>query len=318
MNLEKAQSGQTPNLYQRLVNAYKECENLRKTGKHAHGWGYVEEDAIVEQGRELLGKHGIALLPHVVSRERVPFEAGAKTFERVNISMRFVLFNADNPEEREVFEAWPGVGTDMTDNGDAGLKKAITCAKRTFIEQLFNMSAEPKNENENETGNNRERDRDRGRQNSTPKPQASQPKPASPPPPEPPPPVDQKSAPASQVEEPKAKGYLAKIKDFMGWVNNSGGKFTAISEADQARIKEKKGALADEEYEVFLTACRHNLISHVLGLCEDFLASGCTPPRESKALFDKILKEKEKISIADAELGNLAAQLWTTACRNAT
>lgn len=165
------------NLYQRLTRVYAEIETLAQSGKHQQGWTYVPKDAIIEQVRDVLSKNGIVLLVNVLAHDRTEF--GNKG-ERVTVLMRFALVNADNPDERELIEGWPGMAVDYNDQA---LKKAITAAKRTFLEHQFLLSSE---QEPSQTGNNKETEKQpqqpsQARSQPQPPPQPKTPPPAPPP-----------------------------------------------------------------------------------------------------------------------------------------
>lgn len=126
-----------PNLYQRLTRFYAEIGTLTKSSKHPMGYCYIPSGAVFERVREMLAGCGIVFTANVVGLEIEPTNYNGKPGERVRLKMRFALINADNPDEREIFEEWPGVASD---NYDMAIKKALTAATKSFLLGNFLLS----------------------------------------------------------------------------------------------------------------------------------------------------------------------------------
>lgn len=125
----------TRNLYQRINAVMDEVGKLAKTGKNTtQNYTFIEQAVLMAKLRPLFVKHGVVLLPAIVSTNyRQPDGARMVT---ACCSMSFTLINADNPSERESCP-WFSEGADM---GDKAVNKAGTSGEKYFLMKLLMLS----------------------------------------------------------------------------------------------------------------------------------------------------------------------------------
>ncbi len=130
---------ETKNLYQRLAAVYDDVEAIRKTGRNREqGYDFIEQAVIAGTIRQLLARHGLVLKTEIEGWDSSTIESksGMKG-EKIIMRLRFTLINIDTPTEREVYEGWPGEGTDY---GDKAFNKASTIGQKYFLIRQFLIS----------------------------------------------------------------------------------------------------------------------------------------------------------------------------------
>lgn len=141
-----------PTLAARIAAISKDIGAIQKGGHNREQhYDFIEYAAVSGKIRELLDKHGVAIIPSVTSYERddVKSRNGATGYH-YTLQMRFTAINSDDPQDR--LEAdWMGESTDW---GDKGINKAETSGTKYFYMRLFNISekGDADNDPDNATG----------------------------------------------------------------------------------------------------------------------------------------------------------------------
>lgn len=150
MTTEKSQK--TLSLAAKIAAISKDLGAIKKGGhnKEQH-YDFIEYAAVSGKIRELLDKHGVAIIPKVVDYERDDVKSGSgKTGYHYTLKMHFTVINADFPDE--VIESdWLGESTDW---GDKGVNKAETSGTKYFYMRLFNISEKGDADNETDAQDN--------------------------------------------------------------------------------------------------------------------------------------------------------------------
>lgn len=122
----------------RIAAISKDLGAIQKGGyNREQHYDFIEYAAVSGKIRELLDKHGVAIIPSVSSYERddVKSKNGATGYH-YTLQMHFTAINADDPTDK--LEAdWMGESTDW---GDKGINKAETSGTKYFYMRLFNIS----------------------------------------------------------------------------------------------------------------------------------------------------------------------------------
>lgn len=129
---------ETRTLAAKIAAISKDLGAIKKGGhnKEQH-YDFIEYAAVSGKIRELLDKHGVAIIPTVESYERddVTSRSGATGYH-YTLKMRFTVINADDQEDK-IEATWMGESTDW---GDKGINKAETSGTKYFYMRLFNIS----------------------------------------------------------------------------------------------------------------------------------------------------------------------------------
>jgi hypothetical protein len=137
----RQQQDSKANVYQRLVAIYDALEPIAKTGKNNEqgGYAFVEQSHVAAEIRKLLAKYGVVLVSEVLEVEtrEITSTKNNTRGERALVKMRFSFVNADAPEDKIVFEGWPGLSYDFSDKA---VNKALTAAQKTFLIKQFLVS----------------------------------------------------------------------------------------------------------------------------------------------------------------------------------
>jgi hypothetical protein len=100
---------------------------VKKDGKHAQGWAYASSEAILGELRQACAKHGVIIIPRVVSLEELDAAKG----RRVRASMVFTVAHSSG----QLVEV-PWI-SEVDGFSDTISQKAYTMAHREFLRQLF-------------------------------------------------------------------------------------------------------------------------------------------------------------------------------------
>lgn len=124
----------------RLAVIGKEIGAVAKTGQNSgyrESYNFIEYGEVAGRIRELLDKHGVAIIPSVESYEKstISSSRGSQGFHYI-LTMKFTAINADDQSDR-IESMWVG---ESADYGDKGINKAITAGTKYFIMRLFNIS----------------------------------------------------------------------------------------------------------------------------------------------------------------------------------
>lgn len=126
------------NLAGKIAAISKDLGAIQKGGhnKEQH-YDFIEYAAVSGKIRELLDKHGVAIIPSVTSYERddVKSARGATGYHYM-LQMHFTVISADDPTDK-IEADWMGESTDW---GDKGINKAETSGTKYFYMRLFNIS----------------------------------------------------------------------------------------------------------------------------------------------------------------------------------
>lgn len=125
------------NLLEKLLEIRKAVPPLPKDGELSIGkmnYDYVSSSAILRSIREEMDKHGVLLLPEVVSAQGESGEKGIFT----QIHMKWTWIDVNNPEDR-ISIPWYAQGRDAM---EMGVGKAYTFAKKTFLLNFFQLLVE--------------------------------------------------------------------------------------------------------------------------------------------------------------------------------
>lgn len=122
----------------RIAAISKDLGAIQKGGHNREqNYDFIEYAAVSGKIRELLDKHGVAIIPSVTSYERDDVKsARGATGYHYTLQMHFTAINAEDPQDK--LEAdWMGESTDW---GDKGINKAETSGTKYFYMRLFNIS----------------------------------------------------------------------------------------------------------------------------------------------------------------------------------
>lgn len=132
---------QKRNIYQRVNEIRKEVHYVRKDKKVGEG-GYlaVTHDAVTALTRESLIKHGVSLIPSLISSAVNP--TGTTTakgipFIRYEAKYRFDVVNCDEPQDRFQLE----IESHAIDQGDKAPGKALSYAKKYVVLKLLEIES---------------------------------------------------------------------------------------------------------------------------------------------------------------------------------
>ncbi len=117
-------------LAQKIVDVMSEVTSVSKRGVNTfQNYKYAKESDYIEAIRPALIKHGVIVLPTLMSERMDPIKDSFIT----SIQMKFTVINADDP--KDTYETIiPAQGSDKTDKG---IYKAITGAKKYFVSNTF-------------------------------------------------------------------------------------------------------------------------------------------------------------------------------------
>jgi hypothetical protein len=120
-------------LTRRLLAIQEEIGTVAKNGRNDfQNYDYATEADFVRALRPLLNKHGVIVVPEGAVTNISPAGKDGKS-TLTTIMMKYKLINADDVEDF-IYATVPGQGMD---NGDKGVYKAITGAKKYFIANTF-------------------------------------------------------------------------------------------------------------------------------------------------------------------------------------
>lgn len=124
----------------------KDLGTIKKGGhNNEQHYDFIEYAAVSGKIRELLDKHGVAIIPSVTSYERDDVKsARGATGYHYTLQMSFTVINADDPADK-LEATWMGESTDW---GDKGINKAETSGTKYFYMRLFNISEKGDTDNE--------------------------------------------------------------------------------------------------------------------------------------------------------------------------
>lgn len=130
---------ETKNLYQKLLAITEEIGKITKTGRNTtQGYNFIEQAQVVAEVRVQLAKHGVMIIPETTDRRMTTFtNAKGTTMIHANVTSRYTLVNADNPEDRMICDWDAG---EALDTSDKATNKATTASHKYFLMKLFNIS----------------------------------------------------------------------------------------------------------------------------------------------------------------------------------
>lgn len=130
-------------LYRRILDITEEIGAIEKDGSgEGLKYKFIEQSLIKGKLRPLLAKHGVAVMPEVVSKsietkDYTDQYGKAKSQRAASVEMRFTLVNVDDPTEMMTLH-WDG--GEALDTSDKATPKAITAAHKSFLIAQFNIS----------------------------------------------------------------------------------------------------------------------------------------------------------------------------------
>lgn len=122
----------------RLAAISKEIGTVAKSGKNTQQhYDFIEYAVVSGKMRDLLEKHGVAIIPSVTDYEKeiITSKNGGAGFHYV-IKMHFTAINADDSADR-IEADWLG---EASDYGDKAINKAETSGVKYFYMRLLNIS----------------------------------------------------------------------------------------------------------------------------------------------------------------------------------
>jgi hypothetical protein len=144
------------NVYQRIHAVMNEIGTIEKRGRNDfHKYDYATEADYVHALRPLLQKHGLVVIPRILSSELGA--ADEKGNILTSIRVKFTLVNIDNPSEiAECVVIGQG-----QDKGDKGSYKAMTGAKKYWAALTFMVATgdDPENNDGSESSTRRQVDK---------------------------------------------------------------------------------------------------------------------------------------------------------------
>lgn len=128
----------TRTLAAKIAAISKDLGAIKKGGHNSEqNYDFIEYAAVSGKIRELLDKHGVAIIPTVEDYERDDVTSrNGKTGYHYTLKMHFTVINADDQTDR-IEATWMGESTDW---GDKGINKAETSGTKYFYMRLFNIS----------------------------------------------------------------------------------------------------------------------------------------------------------------------------------
>jgi hypothetical protein len=125
----------TRNLYQRIAAVMDEVGSIPKTGRNtSQNYAFIEQAMMMAILRPLFVRHGVVILPEIVSTAWDRPEGARMVTARCQ--MRMTVVNVDDPRER-IDCLWTGEGADM---GDKAVNKAGTSGLKYFLMKLLMLS----------------------------------------------------------------------------------------------------------------------------------------------------------------------------------
>lgn len=124
----------------------KDLGAIKKGGHNTEQkYDFIEYAAVSGKIRELLDKHGVAIIPSVIDHDRddITSKYGAKGYHHT-LKMHFTVINADDKDDK-IEADWLG---ESSDYGDKGINKAETSGTKYFYMRLFNISEKSDSDNE--------------------------------------------------------------------------------------------------------------------------------------------------------------------------
>lgn len=130
----------------------KDLGAIKKGGHNKEQkYDFIEYAAVSGKIRELLDKHGVAIVPTVTDYERDQVTSSyGKVGYHYTLKMKFTVINADDQQDR-IESEWLG---ESTDYGDKGVNKAETSGTKYFYMRLFNISEKGDSDNETDSQDN--------------------------------------------------------------------------------------------------------------------------------------------------------------------
>lgn len=130
------------NIYQRINEVRKEVEYVKKDKKVGEGGGYmaVTHDAVTALARASLIKHGVVIVPTLVSsavKETGTTTAKGVPFIRYEAKYRFDVVNAVDPQDKISAE----IESHAIDHGDKAPGKAMSYAKKYLVLKLLEIES---------------------------------------------------------------------------------------------------------------------------------------------------------------------------------
>lgn len=125
------------NIYQRIHTSMTECgflekdktHEIKKDGKMLGKFQYISHDDVVAAARKPFLKHGIVIVPTVLSR--------IQNGNRVELNVQVSFVNIDNPDDKIVSEV-VGYGVDGSDKGPG---KAMSYAVKYALLKLMMLNS---------------------------------------------------------------------------------------------------------------------------------------------------------------------------------
>ena len=122
-------------VFQKIHAIQNKLPKLKKEGTNSfHKYNYVTEAQFVDAILPLLDQHGLVVIPELAAPPSMQELEGGKIL--TTIMMKFKLVNKDDDKDY-VQAIIPAQGID---NGDKGVYKAITGAKKYFLANTFMIS----------------------------------------------------------------------------------------------------------------------------------------------------------------------------------
>ena len=141
-----------PTLAAKIAAISKDLGAIKKGGhnKEQH-YDFIEYAAVSGKIRELLDKHGVAIIPTVTDYERDDVKSkNGGTGYHYTLKMTFTVINADDQDDK-IVATWMGESTDW---GDKGINKAETSGTKYFLMRLFNISEKGDADNDPDSQDN--------------------------------------------------------------------------------------------------------------------------------------------------------------------
>lgn len=141
-----------PSLAAKIAAISKDLGTIKKGGHNAEQhYDFIEYAAVSGKIRELLDKHGVAIIPTVTDYERDDVKSrNGGTGYHYTLKMHFTVINADDQEDK-IEADWMGESTDW---GDKGINKAETSGTKYFLMRLFNISEKGDADNDPDSQDN--------------------------------------------------------------------------------------------------------------------------------------------------------------------
>lgn len=149
MAKEEIQEAKPKNVYACIAAVSKDlaeigCAKDRKNAQQ--GWAFRSIDDVYNAVSSLLPKHGLVVIPSVLTRECIPVESGGKRIMHAVVSVQFSMISVSDGSKHEC--TFFGEAMDF---GDKATGKAMTYAHKCMLLETFCIPTEASDDPDKES-----------------------------------------------------------------------------------------------------------------------------------------------------------------------